>query len=76
MGQGQCLKTTGNTLRALRVPFPEADHPLATTTQRRILELGPSADKDAEDLLQHLSALAARNGGRTRLARPRWAPRP
>jgi len=41
------------------VPFPEADLPLATPTQQRILELGPSRDKDAEDLMQNLSALAA-----------------
>jgi hypothetical protein len=44
------------------VPFPEADIPLATTTQQRILELGPSDDKDAQELTQNLSALAARNG--------------
>ncbi len=44
------------------MPFPEADLPLATTTQQRILELGSSGDKDAEDLMQNLSALAARNG--------------
>jgi hypothetical protein len=44
------------------VPFPEADLPLATTTQQRILELGPSDDKDAQELTQNLSALAARNG--------------
>ncbi|MCX5951984.1 MAG: hypothetical protein NTZ40_00450 [Cyanobacteria bacterium] len=47
MGKGaavdatQCPATTRNTLPALQVPFPEADLPLATTTQQRILELGP-----------------------------------
>jgi hypothetical protein len=58
----QCLITTGNTLPVLQVPFPEADLPLATTSQERILELGPSGDKDAQQLAQNLSALAARNG--------------
>jgi len=54
--------TTGNTLPALQVPFAEADLPLAPPTQQRILELGPSGDKDAEDLMQNLSALAAHDG--------------
>ena len=58
----QCPITTGNTLPALQVPFPEANLPLAIPTQQRILELGPSGDKDAEDLRQNLSALAAHNG--------------
>jgi len=58
----QCPSTTGNTSPDLQVPFPEADLPLAITTQQRILELGPSGDKDAEDLRQNLSALAAHNG--------------
>lgn len=44
------------------MPFPEADLPLAPTTQQRILELGPSGEKDAKDLTQNLSALAADNG--------------
>jgi hypothetical protein len=43
------------------MPDPEADLPLATLAQQRILELGPP-DKDAEDLQQNLSALAARDG--------------
>ena len=57
-----CPATTGNTLPALQVPFPEADLALATTTQQRILELGPAGDKDVKDLTQNLSALAAHNG--------------
>jgi hypothetical protein len=44
------------------MPDPEADLPLATPTQERILELGSSGDKDAGDLMQNLSALAARDG--------------
>ncbi len=41
---------------------PEADLSLATPTKQRILELGPTGDEDAEDLVQNLSALAARDG--------------
>ncbi len=37
----QCPATTGNTLPAHQVPFPEADLLLTTTTLQRILELGP-----------------------------------
>ena len=44
------------------MPIPEADLPLANPTQQRILELGPSGDKDAEDLMQNLSSLAAHDG--------------
>ncbi len=44
------------------MPVSEADLPLATPTQQRILELGSAGDKEAEDLRQNLSALAARDG--------------
>jgi hypothetical protein len=39
--------------------MPEADLPLAAPTHQCILELGPSADKEAEKLQKNLSALAA-----------------
>ena len=67
LGKGAAVDVTkhpynkGINLPTLQVPFPEADLPLATTTQQRILELGPSDDKDAQKLTQNLSALAARN---------------
>lgn len=41
---------------------PEADLPLARCCHQRILELGNAGDKEAEDLQQNLSALAARDG--------------
>jgi hypothetical protein len=47
MGRGatvdetQCPITTGNTLPAHQVPFPEADLLLTTTALQRILELSP-----------------------------------
>lgn len=68
LGKGAAVDGTkdpykpGIPMPALPMPFPEADLPLATTTQQRLLELGPSGEEDAEDLRQNLSALAARNG--------------
>ena len=68
LGKGAAVDATkspynaGIPLPALPMPSPEADLPLATTTQQRLLELGPSGEEDAEDLRQNLSALAARNG--------------
>jgi hypothetical protein len=42
----------GIPLPALPMPSPEADLPLATTTQQRLLELGPSGEEDIEELRQ------------------------
>jgi hypothetical protein len=41
---------------------PEADLPLATASQRRILLMGPSGDKKIEKLQKNLSALASHEG--------------
>jgi hypothetical protein len=44
------------------MPDLEVDLPLAAPTHQCILELGPSADKQAEKLQKNLSALAAHDG--------------
>jgi hypothetical protein len=44
------------------MPRTEADLPLAAWSHRRLLELSPSIDTEAEELRQNLSALAAHDG--------------
>ena len=66
LGKGAAVDATkspynkGLTLPTLQVPFPEADLPLATTTQQRILELGSAASTGCNALANTAMATFAK----------------